>query len=451
MRKAILSLVPVLLLCSFAFAQPSQQKPTDEWQTPITLAKQFVDLLSKSQFDSAVVHFDATMTKAMPAAKLKEVWQSLQAQMGAFKAAGGVRTEMIQIYHVVYVTCEFEKGKLDAKVVFNKQNQIAGLFFVPHQEAQGWQAPDYADPNAFTEIDTLTIPTTWQLPATLSLPNGPGPFPAIVLVHGSGPNDRDETIGPNKPFKDLAWGLASQGIAVLRYEKRTRIYPNIVDSLRGQFTLIEETVEDALSGVSFLRDIAEIDPEKIIVLGHSLGGYAIPRIARYYPRLAGVIIMAGAARPIGDLLQEQYRYIFNLDGRIDGQEQKKLQQVDSLIALTRNESFLKNAEPTQLILGAPPAYWLDLNQYDPLKLAERLRKPVLVLQGGRDYQVTRRDFELWQEHLKHNPKATFKYYPNLNHLFMPGEGMATPQEYEVPGHVDLKVVKDIANWVKQNF
>lgn len=450
MRKVTSGLLLVMLIFTLGFAQ-SPQKPAGEWQKTIALSKQFIDLLAKGQYDSAAVHFDATMSKAMPAAKLKEVWQSLQAQMGAFKAAGGVRTEMIQIYHVVYVTCEFEKGKLDAKVVFNQQNQIAGLFFIPHQEAQGWQAPDYADPRAFTEIDTLTIPTTWQLPATLSLPNGPGPFPAIVLVHGSGPNDRDETIGPNKPFKDLAWGLASQGIAVLRYEKRTRVYPNIVDSLKGQFTLIEETVEDALSGVSFLRDIAEIDPEKIIVLGHSLGGYAVPRIARYYPRLAGFIIMAGAARPIVDLLQEQYRYIFNLDGRIESQEQKKLQQVDSLIALTRNEAFLKNADPTLLILGAPPAYWLDLNQYDPLKLAERLRKPVLVLQGGRDYQVTRRDFELWQKHLKHNPKTTFRYYPNLNHLFMPGEGMATPQEYEVPGHVDFQVVQDIASWVKQTF
>ncbi|MHB2150072.1 alpha/beta hydrolase [Calditrichota bacterium LG25] len=449
MHKLILALIAWLMVGADVHAQ--KVEPTDEWQKPIALAAQFIDLLEQAQFDSAVGYMDANMSNALPAEKLRAMWQSLQQQMGNFKARSGVRTETVQIYRVVYVTCEFEKGKLDAKVVFDRQNKIGGLFFVPHQQAQGWQPPDYVDTQAFTEIDTLKIPTTWQLPASLSLPNGPGPFPAVVLVHGSGPNDRDESIGPNKPFRDLAWGLATRGIAVLRYEKRTRIYPNIVDSLRGQFTLIEETVEDALAGVSFLRDIVEIDPEKIIVLGHSLGGYAIPRIARYYPRLAGFIIMAGSARPLPDVLQEQYRYIFNLDGQITAEEQLKLQELDSLIALIRNESFLKKADPTQLILGAPPAYWLDLMQYDPLKMVERLRKPILVLQGGRDYQVTKRDFDLWKEHLKHNPKATFKYYYALNHLFMSGKGMATPQEYEKPGHVDKQVIEDIATWIKSHF
>ncbi len=450
MRKPLLSLLSGLLFFSLLQAQ-STQPAADEWQEPITRAKQFVELLAKTRFDSAVIHFDATMSKAMPAARLKEVWQSLQKQMGVFKSTGGIRTERIQIYRVVYVTCTFEKGKLDAKVVFNAQNQIAGLFFVPHQDSQGWQTPPYVHPDAFTEIDTLTLPTTWQLPATLSLPNGSGPFPAVVLVHGSGPNDRDETIGPNKPFKDLAWGLASQGIAVLRYEKRTKVYPNIVDSLRGQFTLTEETVEDALSGVSLLQHRAKIDPDKIAVLGHSLGGYAIPRIAHRFPRLAGFIIMAGPARPPADLIQKQYHYIFSLDGNISNEEQLKLRNIDSLMDLTRNNAYLKKTDPLKLIFGAPPAYWLDLNRYDPLKQAEHMHKPVLVLQGGRDYQVTRKDFDLWQEHLKHNPKAVFKYYPHLNHLFMPGEGMATPQEYGLPGHVDQQVIDDIVQWIRKNF
>ncbi|NOX89109.1 MAG: alpha/beta fold hydrolase [Calditrichaeota bacterium] len=450
MRALINSVLALFLILVTMQAQP-ESKAQPGWEQPIKLGRQFVTLLEKSRFDSAYSFFDAKMKEALPAEKLKGIWQSLQSQTGAFKKQGSVRTETFQQYRIVYVTCEFEKSALDAKIVFDAQNKIAGLFFVPHQEPKSYEAPDYVDPNKFVEIDTLKLHTTWALPTSLSLPNGEGPFPAVVLVHGSGPNDRDETIGPNKPFRDLAWGLASNGIAVLRYEKRTRVFPNIVDSLKGHFTIIEETVEDALAGVSFLRQIAEIDPERIIVLGHSLGGYAIPRIARYYPRLAGVIIMAGSARPLTELIQEQYQYIFNLDGKISADEQKKMQQLDSLIAKIKSPEFLQSASPTEIILGAPPAYWKDLNSYDPLKMIERLKKPVLVLQGGRDYQVTSKDFELWKEHLKANPKATFKFYPDLNHLFIKGEGRSTPAEYGLPGHVDRQVIDDIANWVHNNF
>ena len=447
MRTIILSLLSGLLLFSLAQAQ-TPQKAQDEWAKPIKQAHAFIGLLQKSAFDSATTLFDKTMKNALSSQKLESMWKTLQDQMGQFQEQGAVRTEMVQTYHVVYVVCKFANGTLDAKIVFDAKNKIAGLFFVPHRETGSYKAPDYVNPKAFTEIDTFKLPTTWHLPATLSLPNGEGPFPAIVLVHGSGPNDRDETIGPNKPFKDLAWGLSSRGIAVLRYEKRTKMYPNILDSLKGQFTVMEETMEDALSGVSFLREVEEINPDRIILLGHSLGGYLIPRMATLYPRLAGFIILAGAARPLTKILPEQYRYIFDLDGKINSLEQKKLRQVDSLIARIKSPAYLNSNNPMDIILGAPPAYWNDLASYDLQKTASYLRKPILVLQGGKDYQVTKKDFNLWKTYLKKNHKCVFKFYPNLSHLFIKTEGTPKPADYEHAGHVDEQVIEDIARWVK---
>src|SRR6185369_2655738 len=139
---------------------------------------------------------------------------------GAFTRQVGTRTEKQGQYDIVYVTCEFERASIDAKVVFSQSGQISGLFFAP--AANGTPAPspsagnlaDYVNPSAFTEQDVTVGSGEWALPGTLSMPVGDGPFPAVVLVHGSGPNDRDETIGANKPFRDLAGGLASQGIAV---------------------------------------------------------------------------------------------------------------------------------------------------------------------------------------------------------------------------------------------
>ncbi len=447
MKTLFLSLLGGLFLFTGLQAQ-TPQKGQDEWAVPIKRAQAFIQLLQQGKYDSVETYFDANMKSALPAQKLQAMWKTLQEQMGAFQETAGTRTEMVQTYHVVYVTCVFKEGKLDAKIVFDAKNKIAGLFFVPHQDTGSYQPPAYVNPKAFTEIDTLKLPNRWHLPASLSLPNGGGPFPAIVLVHGSGPNDRDETVGPNKPFRDLAWGLASRGIAVLRYEKRTRAYPNIISLTHGKFTVVDETIDDAFSAVALLRRHPKIDRQNIIILGHSLGGMLVPRMAATNQDVAGFIIMAGAVRPLTQLMKEQYHYIFNLDGTLSPAELKKLHQLDSLIALVTSPDYLNKANPTEVILGAPPAYWKDLLQYDPLQYAEQMHRPVLVLQGGKDYQATLKDFNLWKKHLQSDPQATFKFYPRLNHLFMVCDGKPSPSDYEKPGHVAKRVVEDIARWIK---
>ena len=224
----------------------------------------------------------------------------------------------------------------------------------------------------------------------MTLPKGAGPFPAVVLVHGSGPNDRDETIGPNKPFKDIAQGLASQGIAVLRYDKRTKVYPQEMAQLKN-LTVKEEAIDDAAAAVEFLRGQPQIDPKKIFVVGHSLGGYLAPRIAQADSNIAGMIIMAGATRPLEDLMLEQTRYIFESDGSMSAQDQLQIsqlqQQVDAVKALTGQSSS------GDAVLGAPASYWIDLKNYRPADLARGLTMPLLIVQGERDYQVTMQDFQ----------------------------------------------------------
>ena len=447
MKALFISLLGSLLLISILQAQTA--KAPDEWKVPVAHAHSFLQLLQQSQYDSALTYFDATMKSALPAKKLENMWKTLQEQMGAFQEQGAVRTEKVQGYHVVYVTCVFKEGKLDAKMVFDSKNKIAGLFFVPHQESGSYKMPSYVNPRAFTEIDTLKLPNKWHLPATLSLPNGAGPFPAVILLHGSGPGDRDETIGPNKPFKDLALGLASRGIAVLRFDKRTYVFPNIVRLLKGKFTVQDETIDDALTAARFLKEFKKVDPDRVFLLGHSLGGYLIPRIARQCPCAAGFIIMAGAARPLPVLIREQYRTIFSLDGKIDRTERRKLREIDSLTALVQSPKYWNNTDPLAMVLGAPPAYWKDLAQYDLQKAAGCLHKPVLVLQGGKDYQVTKKDFVLWKRYLKNDSQSRFVFYPDLNHLFMKVPGIPSPAMYEIRGHVALRVIKDIAQWIKE--
>jgi len=283
----------------------------------------------------------------------------------------------------------------------------------------------------------------WKLPATLTLPRGKGPFPAVVLAHGSGPQDRDETIGPNKPFKDLAWGLGSRGIAVLRYEKRTKQYPYAVLGQLKSFTVREEIIDDALAAVVLLRQNPRIDPERIFLLGHSLGGMLAPRIALQDKKLAGLILMAANTRSLPDLMLEQTRYIFSLDGQIDEREARQLSELNEQVRKVK-ELDIKEGEQ---VLGASKAYWANLLSYDPVRTAQELELPMLILQGGRDYQVTQEDFEGWRRGLAGQEGVCFKFYPDLNHLFISGVGKSTPAEYARPGHVAQKVIEDIAGWI----
>jgi alpha-beta hydrolase superfamily lysophospholipase len=277
------------------------------------------------------------------------------------------------------------------------------------------------------------------------MPVGESRVPAVVLVHGSGPLDRDATVGPNRIFKDLALGLASNGVAVLRYEKRSHRHALRMAST-WPVTVRDEVIDDVLAAVALLRRSARIDPARVFVLGHGLGGTLAPRIAEADPSLAGLVVLAGSAKPIEQAVVEQTRYLITADGQLTEAEREQLMTVERLAGAVRALTDA-DAMRTELLGGAPPSYWLDLRGYDPPALASRVAQPFLVLQGERDYQVTMADFARWQAALGSRANVTLRSYPGLNHLFMQGAGPSLPDEYFRSGFIDGGVVADIASWI----
>lgn len=417
-------------------------------------AREFVQLLVDGRFSNATARFDDTMKKAMSAAQLQQMWQTLIQQQGTFKGIVGAQPGQKGGFDTVDVTCEFAKGKLNIEVVYDAAGRVSGLWVQPASEGASGATPEYTPP-AYVQKDrfeehevTVGRGSEWELPGTLTIPKGDGPFPAVVLIHGSGPNDRDETLGPNKPFRDLAWGLASKGIAVLRYDKRTSVHAIKMTKLVGKMTVKEETIDDALAAVEVLRQSQRIAPDKIFVLGHSLGGMLIPRIGKADPKIAGLIVMAGTTRPFEDVLLEQIMYIASLSGPMTDDTKKEIDKLKQQLATIK--ALKPSSKDSSLILGAPASYWLDLRDYHPAEMATTLKQPMLILQGGRDYQVTEADFTGWKNALSTQKRVTFKLYPDLNHLFMTGKGKAVPAEYEKPGFVSETVVNDIAAWITQH-
>jgi dienelactone hydrolase len=349
-------------------------------------------------------------------------------------------------YTIVVIPCQFEKAALNIAISFNASGQIAGIQVQP--AAPPWTPPPYAVAGTYVEREITVGTGEWALQGALTVPAGKGPFPAVVLVHGSGPSDRDESLGPNKPFKDLALGLASRGVAVLRYDKRTFVHGAKV-AADTKLTVKDEVIDDALAAVKLLRTDPAIDSKRIFVLGHSLGGMLVPRIGAADPSLAGLIVMAGLVRPLDQALIDQFQYLAEADGSVTPAEQQTIDEAK------RASAAIKALTPDDLktprsISNGPITYWFDLRGYDPPAVAATLPQRMLILQGGRDYQVTTADFDRWKAGLASRKDVEFHLYPALNHLFLAGTGKSLPTEYAVPGHVPEQVLDDVARWIKRS-
>ncbi|GHO85731.1 alpha/beta hydrolase [Dictyobacter formicarum] len=421
-------------------------------------AQHVVGLLAQGQFPQVEALAAESIKPFLLAAQLAANWRSLEQQLGAFQQQMFIHTVQTPQMSVEVVTCAFAKMPFDINLIFNPEMKIIGLTMTPvgtleQQANPQYTPPPYATVDRFMEQEVQIGSGEWALPGTLTLPTGPGPFPAVVLVHGSGPHDRDETTPPNKPFRDLAWGLASNGIAVLRYDKRTKVYAAEISPLASTFTVQQEVIEDVLLALDLLCERPEIDGQQLFVLGHSLGGYLLPRIlsAPAASMVCGGIIMAGPARPLEDIMLDLVTYIASLSDQTPGQQQQ-LEKLARKVARVKDPQLTPATPASDLPLNVAAAYWLDLRNYHPAEVARHLPQPLLILQAGNDYQVTQADFHLWQQALSQRTDVTFKAYPDLYHLFMPSEPghKATPVAYTIANHVTTQVINDISTWIKQH-
>ncbi|HEY4332845.1 MAG TPA: hypothetical protein VGM78_09765, partial [Ilumatobacteraceae bacterium] len=212
---------------------------------------------------------------------------------------------------VVRLVVDFERGSLGVVITMTTDGALTGIQLTAPEAAAPlapWQPPEYADPTLFVEQDVRVGDGALAVPGTLSIPNGMGPWPAVVLLAGSGPQDRDETLGRNKPLKDVAWGLASRSIAVLRFDKVTFAHQDALRD-RADFTLTDEYLPDAAGAVRLVLDHEQIDSSCIILAGHSLGGTVIPRIITALADVAAAVILAGGTVPMHRASLRQVRYL----------------------------------------------------------------------------------------------------------------------------------------------
>ncbi|MCP2361191.1 dienelactone hydrolase [Nonomuraea thailandensis] len=411
---------------------------------PAAVAVSVVEMAVEGRFGEIEELFAPSLRAVVSARLLQTAWLGEIGKRGGVSVVGQPVSEAAGAGLVrVSVPVGCQQGGIALVVVVDEVGMLHGLQLAPATTVP-WEPPSYAEPERFSEQDVTLAAGADAVPGTLSLPHGRGPWPGVVLLSGGGPFDRDETSGPNKPLKDLAWGLASRGVAVLRFDKVT--YADHERMASSGFTMTGEYVPFAVAAVRLLRGRPEVDPARVFVVGHSMGGKVAPRVAVAEESVAGLVIMAGDTQPMHRSAVRVARHLASVhpDAIPEGAVESFIEQA----SMVDSPDLSPSTPATALPFGLPASYWLDLRDYDPVATAAALGKPILILQGGRDYQVTvADDLSGWRAGLAHRPDVTIRVYDADNHLFFPGEGVSTPEEYEVAQHVDPAVVEDIAKWL----
>lgn len=534
-------------------------------------SKEAVSQLAARQFDKVEALFDSTMSSVLPPDKLAATWDSVLAQAGQFKSIAETRQEELQGHHIVFVTSQFERMLLDVKVVWDKDQHIAGLFVVPHQARastpsdvdgswagtlnvgaslrlvfhitnteEGLSATmDSPDQNAkgipVTSVtrqgatikielkqingvfagqlnqDLTAMDGNWsqgganyplllkrvknaaelqrkrpqnpvkpypyseeqvsydnraagiKLAGTLTLPQGKGPFSAAILIAGSGPNDRDESLMGHQPFLVLSDYLTRKGIAVLRFDKRG------IGKSGGDYAraTTNDFASDAEAGVAFLKSRAEIDPHRIGLIGHSEGGIIAPIVAARSSDVAFIVLMAGTGVRGDDLLVEQVRMLSLAHGRTPEEAQHGATEERELLTLVEQEkdnaALLKKlhermagkaqgAEVEAQIQRTVSPWFREMLVYDPATSLAKVKCPVLALNGDKDTQVSsKQNLPAIRKALETggNKNIETDELLGLNHLFQAAKS-GSPVEYaEIEETISPSVLEKISGWILQ--
>ena len=267
-------------------------------------AKHVYELFVANQGDSIHALLTEELQEKLSPEVFKDMFKQSEKQFGQLQSKGEWQKESAQGITLYHSDLKFERYSLRFLLSFDADGKMNTIRLMP-VPAASTARPVVYNKEKMLERDVTVGADGFKLPGTLTLPVGKRKVPVVIFVHGSGPQDRDETVGPNKPFRDLAWGLAERGIATVRYDKRTKVYGAACVPEGRNIDYDTESVDDAVAIIAWAKELPEVDADSVYVLGHSLGATLAPRIAEQADGLTGIILVAALARPFEDAIVEQ--------------------------------------------------------------------------------------------------------------------------------------------------
>ncbi len=409
-----------------------------------SLSKECMNLFVHKDYAGVENMIKASSRSKLNASTLKQAWEQTGEKMGAFLRFVSTDIETKNQNATVVLITEFENNGMTASFSFDENYEIKALYmnYQAMEEDLNLEEEDYTQ-------QEISLTSEKPLQGAIVLPKRVSKPPVVIMVHGSGATNLNESVGAadNRPFEDIAFGLAKRGIASIRYDKRNYSYPETYEELGKNVTIQDEVLNDVSEVIDYATSLDSVDNQRIYVLGHSLGGMLAPKIAQDNPAVAGLIIMAGTARRLEDLVLDQNIMLLEQTQQSASQKQKVLSKIKEDVQAIKD---LYPGSSANVYFNMPTAYWLSLNQINTEEIVKGLEIPILIQQGTADFQVyADKDYPLWQQLLGEKDTAVFHLYEGLNHLFMQNNGKKDTTEYDIKGHVEEQVIEDMATFIHQ--
>lgn len=454
LRRGAALLIAVCMLLSmtgcvekyYNGSQALRQMEDSEKAAVVSAVSKINQILTEGTLDDLQKQIPAKAENIDLSAGWKQ-WEEIREKYGELKSTKNIDIFFYGYAEAAAVNYEFEEITMTADMLFSSDHELVYLDF--YESALSAEA-SYSLPQGLAEKKvTVGEGTQYPLEGVLTYPEGGTDLPAVVLVHGVGNNDKDETALSTKMFRDLANGLAQQGIAVLRYDKRGYTYPEAytVTDL-NTLTIDFQTIDDALLATELLRSESMVNPNRVFLIGHDLGALVAPRIDEQ-AGYAGYIMIASPSRPWSEAAYDQ-AINYGLNGMEYDSVQYLKPMLKSEIEEIRKVNELDEDKLSTPMLNQYAYFWKDLNAVDYAQMVVDADKPVMILQGSADYQIRADvDYKGWEEKLNGKEHAELKCYEGLNHMMMKPEGPYenVSKQYERPLHVAQEVVDDIGRWV----
>lgn len=453
--KKLLSIILATAVASNLFAQQE-----------LKTAQKAVSNLQKGNYNALLKSCSEEFRRQIDANAMKNLMAQVSTQFGPLKSITLLQQQTAQGMEQFSYKTLFEKDSLLLLLAVQGKT-ITGLFLKPLEPANAYRKPAYGSGFQLSQKEFTHGVPGFPLDGQLMWPAryDETRLPVCILIHGSGPSDMDESVGPNKVFMDLALGLCKYGIGTLRYNKRTFQHRDAMQS--GRITLQEEVVDDVLAMVDYARKQSWVDTNRIYLVGHSQGAMVAPSIMARDPRISGAVLLCGSAEPLTAILRYQLGWLDSIQrGKVSVTTRQSQQLMDSF----RMQQWLRTQDPYRMVMGAPLSWWVEVDTVFKPEYLHLRGKRSLVINAGKDYQIPPSFYASLQaacgagvieEDTIANPdylstgrsmvsRCRAQVYPELNHLMMASDGSMKPSEYRRPGmNVDEQLIRDVADWLKQ--
>lgn len=428
MKKTIVVILVLLMLLT-ACAIKADMETLD--RTPYEeKAEEAAKRLLAGEVEEVYAEFSDTLAKQLPLEILTVQIQQLAA-LNAYVKTLDVTSQTVDQYIVVDVFSELTSTNINTRISYTTEGKITGLYF----------ANSPLTPALLPGEEEIQV-GEHALAGRLMLPENDN-APVVILIAGSGSHGMDGMLGKagNAPLRDIALGLQKQGIATIRYDKRFYSNPQLAAQY-PQLTIQDEVLDDVDWILENISTFKGIDPSRVYLLGHSLGGMLVPDIATRHPQIKGILSLAGSPRKLEVIMEEQL--LAQIEAADMTPEEKEAQRS----SIQKEMESIRAGDEKSAPFGVPFSYWKSLEASSAPAVISSLTQPFFVLQGTEDVQIyVDRDFEAWKDLLKNRDNVTFKLYDGLNHLFMKSVSDDPLEDYNTPNHVDEQVIGDIAQWI----